>query len=253
MRRHGFTLIELLVVISIIALLIALLLPALGSAREAARRAICLSQLKHSHLAFMTYAADHGGNGTIVQSDPLNGVNWISVTRSYLGSPGGFNGSPRIVWCPSDPWREKRMLLPLGWQQNSRRASYATPFVIPLTFDVGGPKTMESQLWGAIGVSRVRQPSQVVLFTEQQPGDASNLHKAVEVLLLGAVGYSWGAPATYWHPDYTQNWVFFDGHAASQMRPPHAMGYWTAPVTLRDGTQILSGMNLNSFLSVYRP
>ncbi|MBQ7258172.1 MAG: DUF1559 domain-containing protein [Abditibacteriota bacterium] len=57
--RKGFTLIELLVVIAIIAILAAILFPVFAQAREKARQASCLSNLKQIGTGIQLYVDDH--------------------------------------------------------------------------------------------------------------------------------------------------------------------------------------------------
>jgi len=75
-KHRGFTLIELLVVIAIIAVLISLLLPAVQSAREAARRAQCINNLKQLALATHNYLSS---NNTFPQ-----GIQWQRDLNSGL-------------------------------------------------------------------------------------------------------------------------------------------------------------------------
>lgn len=60
-RKRGFTLIELLTVVACVAVLLALLLPAARSAREAAQRAVCASNLRQFAQATLLYSVDSGG------------------------------------------------------------------------------------------------------------------------------------------------------------------------------------------------
>jgi prepilin-type N-terminal cleavage/methylation domain-containing protein/prepilin-type processing-associated H-X9-DG protein len=82
-RRKGFTLIELLVVIAIIGILAAMVFPVFARARESARKAVCLSNVKNIALAIQMYLADNNDTGPPWESRQ-------EVAEFFATSPGGW-------------------------------------------------------------------------------------------------------------------------------------------------------------------
>ena len=99
--RKGFTLIELLVVMAIIAILAGLLMPALERAREAARRASCLNNLKEFGAAMHIYYNDRGKHPEI-DNLGINRIWWKATLVSWCDYFPSYVSSAMLYWCPSD-------------------------------------------------------------------------------------------------------------------------------------------------------
>jgi len=205
-QQRGFTLIELLVVIAIISILTSILFPVFARARENARRASCLSNLKQIGLGLMQYTQDYdekypllgyaSGDNITYPDGTTSSNNWIMRIYPYVKSTQVFN-------CPSNsrtPWKGGSA----GASSPSPNPVYSVSYGMNTRLIDGG--------YSAISIASVQKVSETLMFADSAGGSP-----------YGIFDYYYGPPDVSVAENSVRyvddrhldgaNLVFADGHA----------------------------------------
>ena len=195
--RRGFTLIELLVVIAIIAILAAILFPVFAQARESARRASCISNLKQLSLATLMYCQDY--DDTFPAACSYAGQPWMEPPYyciAFKDCLDPYVKNQQVWLCPSGAKIDPAVTTSFG----------GNSYWFPSCSSIYGPFWAVRNLAG-VSLAAVTRPSDVVLLVDACPvWHSRNGYTAAQFWDAQQSGQVLGGI-------WVSNFAFVDGHA----------------------------------------